>query len=125
MLRHSLRNLPLKLSSATFCHGLPGSIRAVSILAYANYAKIALLANSGPLSKRRNVGTPCSLTKRLSTSMTRGERILPATSMATLSHVNSSITVEALELLPVGADIVNEVVGPHLVRAYGRQWTRT
>ena len=32
---------------------------------------------------------------------------------------------EALELVPVGASIVNEVVGPHLVWAYGRQWPRT
>lgn len=28
-LRHSSRNLPLKLSLTPFCHGLPGSIRAV------------------------------------------------------------------------------------------------
>jgi len=31
MLKHSSRNLPLKLSPTTFCHGFPGSIRAVSI----------------------------------------------------------------------------------------------
>ena len=34
MLRHSSRNLPLKLSSVPFCHGLPGSISAVSMPAF-------------------------------------------------------------------------------------------
>ena len=36
-LRHSSRSLPLKLSSLAFCQGLPGSIRAVPMPAWASH----------------------------------------------------------------------------------------
>jgi len=31
---------------------------------------------------------------------------------------------EAFDLLSVGAGVVNEIVGPHLIRTHRRQWTR-
>jgi hypothetical protein len=52
-LRHSSRNLPLKLSVAPFCQGLPGSINAVSIPMLVIQISSARETNSGPLSERR------------------------------------------------------------------------
>jgi hypothetical protein len=60
MLKHSSRNFPLKLSLSPFCHGLPGSIKAVSMFASASQLRMAWLTNSGPLSERRNAGAPSS-----------------------------------------------------------------
>ncbi len=57
-LRHSSRNLPLKLSSAPFCQGLPGSITAVSTPASVIQRRIACDTNSGPLSDRLYRGAP-------------------------------------------------------------------
>ena len=88
--------LPLKLSSVPFCQGLPGSIRATSMFDSTIHSRIALLMNSGPLSERKIAGAPCWLTSRASTSITRFERMLPATSIAKLSRVNSSTTVKHL-----------------------------
>ena len=55
----------------------------------------------GPLSERRNAGAPCALIRRVSTSMTRAERMLPATSMAWHSRVNSSMMVRHLIFCPL------------------------
>ena len=106
MLKHSSRNLPLKLSLSPFCHGLPGSIKAVSIFASASQPRIAWLTNSGPLSERRNVGAPRSLIRRVSTSMTR-------VGADAASDVDGEAFAgelvdhgEAIELLTVGAGIV-------------------
>src|SRR5258706_6950082 len=71
-LRHSSRNLPLRLSVTPFCQGLPGSINAVPMPCATIHDNSALDTNSGPLSLRRNVGAPRVLTRRESTSMTRG-----------------------------------------------------
>ncbi len=57
-LRHSSRNLPLKLSFNPFCHGLPGSIATVTMFALPSQRKIARDTNSGPLSERRYRGAP-------------------------------------------------------------------
>jgi hypothetical protein len=76
------------------------------------------------LSLRRNDGAPRWLTKRDSTSMTRGERMRASTSIARPSLVNSSVTVRQLELLAVGTMIEHEVVGPDLVRSAWRLWLR-
>src|SRR5664279_2079833 len=54
-LRHSSRSLPLTLSSLAFCQGLPGSIKAVPMPAWASHSRTARLTNSGPLSERRKV----------------------------------------------------------------------
>lgn len=48
MARHSLRNLPLKLSVVPFCHGLPGSISAHCIPCSVTHFRSATLTNSGP-----------------------------------------------------------------------------
>src|SRR5262245_49759975 len=90
-LRHSSRNLPLKLSVTPFCQGLPGPINAVPMPCATIQDNSALDTNSGLLSLRRNVGAPRAPTSRDSTSMTRA-----------------------------GAMIEHEVVGPHLVRAARR-----
>ena len=117
MLRHSSRNLPLKLSSAPFCQGFPGSIRAVAILASASHARIAVLTNSGPLSERRNIGAPCTLIRRV-------EHLNDAGGADTSRRVDGVTFAgelvddsEAFELLSVGTIVVDEIVGPHLVRA--------
>jgi hypothetical protein len=60
-LRHSSRNLPLKLSVTPFCQGLPGLINAVPIPCATIQDNSALDTNSGPLSLRRNAGTPLEL----------------------------------------------------------------
>ena len=49
-LRHSSRNLPLKLSVTPFCQGLPGSINAVPMPCATIQDNRALETNSGPLS---------------------------------------------------------------------------
>ena len=63
-LRHSSRNLPLKLSATPFCQGLPGSINAVPIPCATIQDRSALDTNSGPLSLRRKLGAPRWLTRR-------------------------------------------------------------
>jgi hypothetical protein len=60
-LRHSSRNLPLKLSVTPFCQGLPGLINAVPIPCATIQDNSVLDTNSGPLSLRRNAGTPLEL----------------------------------------------------------------
>ena len=100
MLRHSSRNFPLKLSSVPFCQGLPGSLSALPIPSATIHFRIAFETNSGPLSERMKAGAPWMLTRRASTSMTRLERMLPATSMARHSRVHSSTMVRHLSCLP-------------------------
>ena len=73
--------------------GLAGTISAVPMPPVAIHSRIARLTNSGPLSERRKSGAPCVLTRRVSTSIIRCERIDPATSIARHSRVNSSTTV--------------------------------
>ena len=81
----------------TNMHGLHG----VSMPESASQVRIAWLTNSGPLSERRKRGAPCSETSRVGTSITRPERIDPATSIARHSRVNSSITVKHLICWPL------------------------
>ena len=107
----------MKLSATPFCQGLPGSINAVPIPCATIQDSSAFDTNSGPLSERRKAGAPRALTRRDSTSITRGERMRPSTSIASPSLVGHRQT---LELLPVGAMVEHEVVGPHLVRPRGR-----
>src|SRR5580704_3336696 len=114
-LRHSSRNLPLKLSATPFCQGLPGSINAVPMPCATIQDNKALETNSGPLSLRRNAGAPRALTRRDSTSITRGERMRASTSIASPCLGELVRHGEALELLAIGAVIEHEVVGPHLV----------
>src|SRR5262249_45005778 len=63
--------------------------------------KTAFDTNSGPLSLRRKAGAPRWLTSRPRTSITRGERMRPSTSMARPSLVNSSVTVRHLSCWPL------------------------
>jgi hypothetical protein len=95
-LRHSSRNLPLKLSFVPFCQGFPGAMNAVSIPSRCSHPMTAIDTNSGPLSERNTRGAPRSLTSRLRTSSTRPERNRPAASIANTSRVHSSITVRRL-----------------------------
>ena len=66
-LRHSSRNLPLKLCVTPFCQGLPGSINAVPMPCATIQDSSALDTNSGPLSLRRKLGTPRPLAQRSNT----------------------------------------------------------
>ena len=86
----------LKLSFKPFCHGLPGSISARSRDSRAAHLSSAFNTNSGPLSERRLRGAPRSLIRRDSTSITRPDLMLPATSIARHSRVYSSTTVRHL-----------------------------
>ena len=72
--------------------------------------------NSGPLSERRKAGAPRALTRRDSTSITRGgaDAAVDVDRQALLGELVGHR--QALELLPVGAMVEHEVVGPHLVR---------
>ena len=97
-LRNSSRNFPLNDSSVAFCHGFPGSISAVSMPASPSQRKMAVATNSGPLSDRRCRGAPCTLTSWASTSITRPERMPPATSIARHSRVHSSTIVRHLSV---------------------------
>ena len=99
--RHSSRNRPLKLSSVPFCQGLPGSMNAEPIFESMIHFRIAWLTNSGPLSERMCDGAPRSLTSLFSTSITRADRMPPATSIARHSRVYSSITVRHLICWPL------------------------
>ena len=65
-----------------------------------SYFRIALETNSGPLSDLRYFGAPWTLTSLESTSITRLERMLPATSIARHSRVYSSITVRHFSCCP-------------------------
>jgi hypothetical protein len=91
----------LKLSATPFCQGLPGSINAVPMPCATIQDNKALETNSGPLSLRRNAGAPRALTRRDSTSITRGERMRASTSIASPSLVNSSVTVRHLSCCPL------------------------
>src|SRR5919109_4481680 len=55
-LRHSSRNLALKLSVTPFCQGLPGSINAVLIPCATIQDKIAFDTNSALAHERRRFG---------------------------------------------------------------------
>jgi hypothetical protein len=70
------------------------------------------------------LGAPWMLMRRDTTSMTHRERMLPATSMARHSGGPFVDHRQALELLPVGAAVEDEVVGPHLVGRLRRRWPR-
>src|SRR4029077_10118064 len=100
-LRHSSRNLPLKLSVAPFCQGLPGSINAVAMPWSTIHFSKARETNSGPLSERKYSGAPRSDTSRDNTSITRPERMRPSTSIARPSFVHSSVTVRHLSCWPL------------------------
>src|SRR3954454_785562 len=67
-LRHSSRNLPLKLSVTPFCQGLPGSIKAVPMPCSTIHDNSAFDTNSGPLSLRRIGGAAGSLLTAASTA---------------------------------------------------------
>ena len=61
MLRHSSRRFPLNDSFEPFCHGLPGSIDAVSVFVPFGQRRIALDANPGPLLDRSSFDAPRTL----------------------------------------------------------------
>jgi alkylhydroperoxidase family enzyme len=68
--------------------------------------------NSGPLSERRNFGAPRSLTSRDNTSIIRGERMRPSTSIARPSLVNASVTVRHFSCWPFARE--GSIVEPQL-----------
>jgi hypothetical protein len=69
--------------------GLPRLDKAVLIACASIQDNGAFETNSGPLSLRRKAGAPRSLTSFVSTSITRPDRIRPATSIAnpSLAHL--------------------------------------
>src|ERR687897_861847 len=104
------------------------------------HACTALATNSGPLSERMWPGTPRTMKRSDSTSMTSVEPSLRATRIARHSWVNSSITFSMRYFRPslrgpsalgalrriarcrraMGA-VLDEVVGPDVVRTLGPQ----
>lgn len=93
--------LAVKALVRSVLQGFPGSISAVSIFASVVQCKIARETNSGPLSDRRCRGAPRTLTSFDSTSITRCEQMLPPTSIARHSRVNSSTTVKHFSVCPL------------------------
>jgi hypothetical protein len=78
-------------------------MNAVSMAPVASQASSAVAMNSGPLSDRRYRGAPCTLTSTIKTSITRADRMLPATSIAKHSWVNSSTMVRHFNVRPSAA----------------------
>lgn len=70
-LRHSSRNLPLKLCRKPLCMGLPGSMKSRRTLCRYAQASSDCPANSSPLSTMMHLRVPCHLTSRSSTRPTR------------------------------------------------------
>ena len=101
ILWHSPRNFPLNPSSVPFCHGRAMSLRDVSTLKSESQRSVGAESNSGPLSERRHLGAPWTATGFARTSMTRPERMLPATSAACASRVLSSTTVRYFRCFPL------------------------
>jgi hypothetical protein len=116
--------LPVERFVGAVRQGSPGSMNAVSICAVCSQRRMARATNSGPLSDRRYRGAPWTLTSCVSTSMTRPERIPPATSIARHSRVNSFDHGQALQRAPVRARIEHEVVRPHVIDRRRRQRPR-
>src|SRR5437763_15046745 len=115
-LKHSSRNLPLKLSVTAFCQGLPGSINAVLIPCATIKDKIAFDTNSGPLSLRRKAGAPRSLTRRARTSITRGRADTPIDSDGQTLLGELVVHRQTLELLTIVTAVEHEIIRPYLVR---------
>ena len=116
--------LPVERFVGAVLPGLPGSMNAVSICAVCSQRRMARATNSGPLSDRTYRGAPWTLTSCVSTSMTRPERIPPATSIAMHSRVNSSMTVRHFNVRP-SAHVSNTKSGtPHVIDRRRRQRPR-
>ena len=115
-LRHSSRNLPLKLSATPFCQGLPGSINAVPIPASTIQDNSAFDTNSGPLSLRRK-RRRAALADQTRQHLDHARRADAAVDVDRQPLLGELVGHgQALELLAVGAAVEHEVVGPHLVR---------
>jgi hypothetical protein len=99
--RHSTRNFPSNDSLDPFCPGFPGSIRAASIFPSESQPRMALAANSCPLSDLDSRGAPRRLTSFDNTSITRLDPMRLSTSIAKHSRVNSSTTVRYFGVCPV------------------------
>src|SRR5262245_34771190 len=118
-LRHSSRNLPLKLSVTPFCQGLPGSINAMPIFCAAIQDNSALDTNSGPLSLRSTVGTPRA--HEAGQYLDHAGRADAAVDLDRQPFLGKLVRHgQAFELLTVGAMIEHEIVGPYLVRTARR-----
>ena len=115
-LRHSSRKRPLKLSSAPFCHGFPGSISAVWTPAISSHSRIALLTNSGPLSVSRKRGVPTFADQSGQHLDHTAQRMLPATSIASALAGEFVDHGEAFQVLAVGTGVEHEVVRPDVIR---------
>ena len=117
MLRHSSRNLPLKLSFDAVLPGLPGSMSAVSMFACVSQRRIArgheLRAVVGSQIRRRAVNAD-KLREHLDDPAgadAAGDIDRQALPRELIDHR------QALQLLAVGAGVEHEVVGPDLIRA--------
>jgi hypothetical protein len=115
MLKHTSRSLPLKLSSVPFCHGLPGSMCAVSTCARRQPAQDRSRDELRPVVGAQAPG------RAVHADQPRQHLDHPARPDAA-RHVDGEHLArplvhdrEALEPLPVGAGVEDEVVRPDLV----------
>jgi hypothetical protein len=109
-LRHGLKDMPMQTFLA---HGpgaalpvpvLPGAPRPdveCTIWCCASPPRTARAMNSGPVSLRMNWGAPYMVTRRSRTAITRGDGNEGATSRASPSRVNASMTVYTFRGVPL------------------------
>ena len=121
-LRHSSRNLSLKLSFVAFCHGLPGSMSACINAAGAQPLK------DRPGDELRAVVRTQVARCTLSANEPRQHVDDVPRSNAARDLDGKALTCplvddgQTLQLLAVGATVVHEVIGPDMIG--GRRWCR-
>ena len=99
-LSNSSRSRPLKDSTHAFCQGDPGSMNIDLVPENRHQSAIAPAMNSGPLSKRTNLGTPRWVPKQSSVATTRSASMERSTTMARASRVYSSTMLSSLMVRP-------------------------
>jgi len=119
-LRHSSRNLPLKLSLTPFCHGLPGSMNAVPMPWSTIHFSTARATNSGPFVATQVSGR-AALADQPREDLDDARRADPAVNLDRQPRLGELVRDrQALELATVGAGIEHEVDRPDLVGAARR-----
>ncbi len=98
--RNSSRSFPLNDSQKALSVGLPGREKhSFTPRPYAQASK-AFPANSGPLSRRIVLGSPCATIARFKTSQTRSPVILKSASKAGLTRLTLSTNERTRNALP-------------------------
>lgn len=126
-------SLPLNDSSVPFCHGLPGSLSAVSTGRPATSrgspglqtrVRCPSATNRLDLPEVQIPRAPWRLTSCVSTSMTRPERIRPARLDRQAFPHELVTNCQAFRLAAVRADVEHESYAPHVIDCRRREQPR-